>query len=64
MGDFEPEIIGFICAYGAYRTNNSPFTLSLPIRLIKVNCSSIIDTVFILNALKNGTDGVIIAEGP
>ena len=65
MKEFEPKIIGFLCNWCAYagadlagtsRTKYPPNLL--PIRIM---CSGRVDPAFILETLKNGADGVLVA---
>ncbi len=65
MKEFEPKIIGFLCNWCAYagadlagtsRTKYPPNLLP-----IRVMCSGRVDPAFILETLKNGADGVLIA---
>lgn len=65
MSNFEPKIIGFLCNWCSYagadlagtsRTQYPPNFLP-----IKVMCSSRVDPSFVLKALLNGADGVLIA---
>ncbi len=62
---FEPKILGFLCNWCSYagadlagtgRTQYSP-----NLRIIRVMCSGRVDPTFVLAALKNGVDGVLIA---
>lgn len=66
--EFEPKIIAFLCRWGAsvaadlagvsrvqYPSNAVP---------IRVKCSGMIDTRYVLTAFKNGADGVLIGACP
>jgi F420-non-reducing hydrogenase iron-sulfur subunit len=63
--DFEPKIIGFLCNWCAYAGADlagvSRIQYPPNIRIIRVMCSGRIDPAFILEALKNGADGVLVA---
>jgi len=63
--DFEPKIIGFLCNWCAYAGADlagvSRIQYPPNIRIIRVMCSGRIDPVFILEAFKNGADGVLVA---
>ncbi|MEM2994679.1 MAG: hydrogenase iron-sulfur subunit [Candidatus Bathyarchaeia archaeon] len=63
--DFEPKIIGFLCNWCAYAGADlagvSRIQYPPNIRVIRVMCSGRIDPVFILEALKDGADGVLVA---
>jgi len=62
---FEPKIVGFLCNWCSYtgadlagvsRTQYPP-----NIRIIRVMCSGRINPIFVLEAFKDGADGVLIA---
>lgn len=63
--DFEPKIIGFLCNWCAYAGADlagvSRIQYPPNIRIIRVMCSGRIDPAFILEALKDGADGVLVA---
>ncbi|MCS7124599.1 MAG: hydrogenase iron-sulfur subunit [Candidatus Bathyarchaeota archaeon] len=63
--DFEPKIVGFLCNWCAYAGADlagvSRIQYPPNIRVIRVMCSGRIDPAFILEALKNGADGVLVA---
>ncbi len=66
MGEeFEPNIIGFLCNWcsyaGADLAGTSRLRYPANIKTIRVMCSGRVDPVFILEAFKNGVDGVLIA---
>jgi len=62
---FEPKIIGFLCNWcsyaGADLAGVSRIQYPPNIRIVRVMCSGRIDPVFILEAFKNGADGVLVA---
>ncbi len=62
---FEPKIIGFLCNWcsyaGADLAGVSRIQYPPNIRIISVMCSGRIDPSFVLEALKDGADGVLIA---
>jgi len=62
---FEPKIIGFLCNWcsyaGADLAGVSRIQYPPNIRITRVMCSGRIDPVFILEALKDGADGVLVA---
>ncbi len=62
---FEPKIIGFLCNWcsyaGADLAGVSRIQYPPNIIIIRVMCSGRIDPVFILEAFKNGADGVLVA---
>jgi len=63
--EFEPNIIGFLCNWcsyaGADLAGTSRIKYPPNIKSIRVMCSGRVDPVFILEALKKGADGVLIA---
>jgi F420-non-reducing hydrogenase iron-sulfur subunit len=65
MSDFEPNIIGFLCNWcsyaGADLAGTSRIKYPPNIKSIRVMCSGRVDSVLILEALKKGADGVLIA---
>jgi F420-non-reducing hydrogenase iron-sulfur subunit len=62
---FEPKIIGFLCRWCSYTGADLAGTsrIQYPPNLtpIKVMCSGRVDPTFIVRALANGADGVLIA---
>ena len=65
MSEFEPKILGFLCNWcsyaGADLAGTSRIKYPPNIRSIRVMCSGRVDPVFILEALKKGADGVLVA---
>jgi len=63
--EFEPQIIGFLCNWCAYAGADlagvSRIQYPPNIRIIRVMCSGRIDPAFILEAFKDGADGVLVA---
>jgi F420-non-reducing hydrogenase iron-sulfur subunit len=63
--EFEPLIVAFCCNWcsyaGADLAGTSRFEYPPNIRIIRVMCSGRIDPTFVLEALKMGADGVLIA---
>jgi F420-non-reducing hydrogenase iron-sulfur subunit len=63
--EFEPKIISFLCNWCAYAGADlagvSRIQYPPNIRIIRVMCSGRVDPVFILEALKDGADGVLVA---
>ena len=62
---FEPVIVGFLCNWCSYRAADLAGTARLHyapnMRAIRVMCSGRIDPQFVLKALREGADGVLIA---
>jgi len=63
--EFEPRIIGFLCNWCAYAGADlagvSRIQYPPNIRIVRVMCSGRVDPAFILEAFKNGADGVLVA---
>lgn len=64
MEQFEPVIIGFTCNWCSYRAADLAGTARIKyppnIRLIRLMCSGRMDPTFVLKALAEGADGVMI----
>ncbi len=65
QSSFEPKIITFLCNWcsyaGADLAGTSRVQYPPNVRIIRVMCSSRISPLFILRALRNGADGVLIS---
>ncbi|UCD40423.1 MAG: hydrogenase iron-sulfur subunit, partial [Candidatus Bathyarchaeota archaeon] len=63
--EFTPKIVGFLCNWcsyaGADLAGVSRIQYPPTIRIVRVMCSGRIHPVFILEAFKNGADGVLVA---
>ena len=63
--EFKPKIIGFLCNWcsyaGADLAGVSRIQYPPSVRIVRVMCSGRIDPAFILEALKDGADGVLVA---
>jgi len=63
--EFEPNIIGFLCNWcsyaGADLAGTSRMKYPANVKTIRVMCSGRVDPVYVLEALKKGADGVLIA---
>ena len=61
---FEPKIVGFLCNWCSYAGADKAGTAQTPypsnVRVIKVMCSGRIEPEFIMNAYKEGADGVLV----
>jgi F420-non-reducing hydrogenase iron-sulfur subunit len=61
---FEPRIVGFLCNWcsytGADLAGTSRIKYAPSIRIIRVMCSARIDPTFVLKALLEGADGVLL----
>jgi F420-non-reducing hydrogenase iron-sulfur subunit len=64
-GDFEPDIVAFLCNWcsyaGADLAGTSRIHYPSNVRVIRVMCSGRVNPLFVMNALQQGADGVIIA---
>lgn len=62
---FEPVIVGFLCNWCSYRAADLAGTSRIKyapnMRAIRVMCSGRVDPQFVLKALSEGADGVMIA---
>jgi F420-non-reducing hydrogenase iron-sulfur subunit len=62
---FEPVIVGFLCNWCSYRAADLAGTSRIKyapnMRAIRVMCSGRVDPQFVLKALREGADGVMIA---
>ena len=65
MTEFEPTIVGFLCNWcsyaGADLAGVSRFQYPTNLRVIRVMCSGRVHPSFILEAFKDGADGVLVA---
>jgi len=63
--DFEPKIVGFLCNWcsyaGADLAGVSRFQYPPNLRVIRVMCSGRVHPSYILEAFRNGADGVLVA---
>ncbi len=64
MTDFEPTIVAFFCNWCTYTAADLAGTsrLSYPanVKIIRVMCSGMVDPQYVIKALLEGADGVII----
>lgn len=65
MGDFEPKIVAFLCNWCAYAGADlagvSRLQYPPSIRTVRVMCSGRVDPEFVLEAFRDGYDGVLVA---
>ncbi len=63
--EFEPNILGFLCNWcsyaGADLAGTSRMKYPANLKSIRVMCSGRVDPSFVLEALRKGVDGVLIA---
>jgi F420-non-reducing hydrogenase iron-sulfur subunit len=64
MTPFEPKIVGFLCNWCSYAGADKAGVAQTPyppnVRIIRVMCSGRVDPQFVLQALQDGADGVLI----
>ena len=64
MADFEPKIVAFLCNWCTYTGADLAGTSRLQyppnVRIIRLMCSGAVDIIYILKALIEGADGVLI----
>lgn len=62
--DFEPKIVAFVCNWcsygGADIAGSKRLQYSPNVKLIRVMCSGRVDPQFIMGALRDGADGVMV----
>ena len=65
MAEFEPKIVAFLCNWCAYASADlagvSRMEYPHNLRAVRVMCSGRVDPTFIVGALKEGCDGVLVA---
>ncbi len=65
MGEFEPKIVAFLCNWCAYAGADlagvSRLQYPANIRTVRVMCSGRVDPVFIVKALREGADGILVS---
>ena len=63
--DFEPNIVAFCCHYCSYAAADLAGTMRLQyptnIKILKIPCTGKVDILYLLKALEDGADGVIVA---
>jgi len=63
--EWEPKIVAFLCNWCSYAGADLAGTSRLQyppyIRIIRVPCSGRINPIYIINALMNGADGVMVS---
>ena len=64
MAEFEPRIVAFLCNWctytGADLAGTSRIQYPPNIRIIRLMCTGAVDTIYILKALIDGADGVLL----
>lgn len=64
MNRFEPKIIAFLCNWCSYVAADAAGVARLTqlpnVRVIRVNCSGMVDPSYVVKAFASGADGVLI----
>ncbi|MDQ7781735.1 MAG: hydrogenase iron-sulfur subunit [Desulfomonilaceae bacterium] len=64
MNRFEPRIIAFLCNWCSYVAADAAGVARLTqlpnVRVIRVNCSGMVDPSYVMKAFADGADGVLI----
>ncbi len=64
MDQFEPKIIAFLCKWctytGADLVGTSRLQYPPNVRIVRLMCTGAVDTIYVLKALMEGADGVLI----
>lgn len=62
---WEPKILGILCNWCSYQgadlAGTSRMKYAPNLRIVRVMCSGRVEPLFVLNALRSGADGVLIA---
>jgi F420-non-reducing hydrogenase iron-sulfur subunit len=62
---FNPEIIAFCCHYCAYAAADLAGSMRLEyppsIKVVELPCSGKLDPIYVLRAMEDGADGVLVA---
>ncbi len=65
VNEFEPNIVAFLCNWcsyaGADLAGTSRMKYPPNVKVIRVMCSGRVNPMFVINALQQGADGVLIA---
>lgn len=65
MKEFEPTIVAFLCNWcsyaGADLAGTSRIKYPETVKVIRVMCSGRVNPLFVVNALQQGADGVLVA---
>jgi F420-non-reducing hydrogenase iron-sulfur subunit len=64
MSEFEPKIVAFLCNWCTYVAADaagvSRFVQEPNVRVIRVNCSGMVDPSYVVKAFASGADGVLV----
>lgn len=62
---FTPDIIAFCCHYCAYAAADLAGSMRLDyppsVKIVEMPCSGKVDPIYVLKALEEGADGVLVA---
>jgi F420-non-reducing hydrogenase iron-sulfur subunit len=62
---FEPKVVAFVCNWctytGADLAGTSRLKMAPNVRVIRLNCSSRVNPLFVIKAFDGGADGVIVS---
>jgi coenzyme F420-reducing hydrogenase delta subunit len=65
MSDFEPTVIAFVCNWCTYTAadlaGTSRLTQPSNVRMIRMMCTGMVDPKYVIKALLEGADGVLIS---
>jgi len=65
MGDYEPTIIAFVCNWCTYTAadlaGTSRLTYPTNVRMIRMMCTGMVDPKYVIKALLEGADAVLIS---
>lgn len=64
MAEFEPTVVAFVCNWCSYAAADKAGGQRLPypsnVRLVRVMCSGRVDPQFVMDAFREGADGVMV----
>jgi F420-non-reducing hydrogenase iron-sulfur subunit len=64
MSGFEPKIVGFLCNWCSYAGADKAGAMQKPyppnLRVVRVMCSGRVEPEFVMEAFRDGADGVVI----
>jgi len=64
MGEFEPKVVALLCNWCTYTGADLAGTSRLQyppnVRIVRLMCTGAVDTIYVLKALIEGADGVLI----
>ena len=65
MSEFEPTIVAFFCNWCTYTAADLAGTARLPypanVKIIRMMCSGMVDPQYVIKALLEGADGVLVS---